>query len=128
MNVEQIIIQSTLTGTIPNRLKEVPLDDLGIMLERLAGMVSLIFFEKKVGGIWLTAAIGGYIGKEENSPDNRIVWHREFPEPLPHSVGYRYGSKHDKTFGIIADGIEYTLHKVDGSYLGSAKVEEKYRV
>ena len=120
MDIEQIILQSTVTGLVHDRLKIIPFEDQPYILGILSEIISPHFEETRVNGVWRIKAVFGYIGADRRQNPDRILWRREFSEALPplkSKEDYRY--HHGKVyFGFVLDGKEYLFNKTNGSCLG----------
>ena len=128
MNVEQIVKKSAVTGLMPTRLKGVPLDGVGEILDLFGQLITPIYEEVRVDGVWRIKAVFGHIGLDYLRNEERILWRREFPDPLPllESRG-DYIRNPNGTFGFIFDRKEYLFRKADGGYLSCNLVEGYYK-
>lgn len=120
MTVEQIILQSRVTGLVPDKLENVPIKDQLDLLLVLAEIISPHFEEARINDNFRIKSIIGYIGNIEKLNDEKILWRRDFSMPLPpleSKKDYLYGWG-KRFFGFAFDGKEYLFNKVDGSYLG----------
>jgi len=130
MTVEQIILQSRVTGLVPKRLGDIPLEDQIEILGVLAEITSPHFEETRINGNFRIKSITGYIGNIEKLSDEKILWRRDFSMPLPpleSKKDYSYGWD-KRFFGFVFDGKEYVFNKADGSYLGHYVIKENYKV
>ena len=114
MNIEKAIIESIVTGKVIDILEKVPPDDLVDKLAVLRQIISVVPLEVKVNDAWKIKAICGYVGRAVDFYENRILWQREFPEPLSFPQEVRSS---DGYFYITIDRIEYVFDKANGSYL-----------
>ena len=119
-NVEQLIKESEVKPDVTDRLKSVPPDDIGEVIAILSKAINVVPYEKRIGGIWKITAIVGYVGKEEDSHELRIIWSRKFQEPLPPCSHIRL-PEDEQVFAIPINGTQYRFNKVNGSYLGCTK-------
>lgn len=130
MAVEQIILQSRVTGLVPKRLRDIPLEDQIEILGVLAEIISPHFEETKINGNFRIKSIIGYVGSIEKLNDEKILWRRDFSMPLPSlesKKDYLY-SRGKGFFGFVFDGEEYVFNKADGSYLGHYAIKENHKV
>ena len=71
-----------------------------------------------VPNLWLLKGIAGYVGRDEYLDEPRILWEREFSEPLPlHNSEEEYTENHT-TFGFVLNGKRHLFNKSNGEYLG----------
>ena len=122
MDIGQVIRESKVEGEVLSKLNRVPLDDLGEVVSWLVRGMKVVLYDCHFNGRRLTMAVGGYIGRQENSNNLRLEWLRTFPEPLQIvSVCGR-----EETFTLSIDEGNYTsvheLHKATGEYLGYVAV------